>query len=336
MGIVDYFRESAKERSTRLFEKFATPDAKGDKYLALDGFIQANAAIGYSFTNAQAAIMFQAADIENNGKLSIYQYLDFESIFSEPFPESRVLAKLISSKGNFTVGTVVDFFKKFTNPQSAAINFNAPPIFLHLGSDASRPFSVEELSSLIQTIKGEKAKAEFYKYDPKGTGKLNGADVTKAVASLMEYKLNPTLKSAIEKNLGGVTFSEFVALTSVLSKTNEITKVLALAGADAYSGLSPASFANYSLQAIEDEHFTPMEVKILFKIFNGESQELLNRSSFGPLVNSSYSSDDVAPEIVTLSAAMQTLKSIYNFGLGSVAGAIGATFVYPIGLSKLM
>ncbi|PJF18080.1 Mitochondrial substrate/solute carrier domain-containing protein [Paramicrosporidium saccamoebae] len=35
-----------------------------------------------------------------------------------------------------------------------------------------------------------------------------------------------------------------------------------------------------------------------------------------------------------LSAGQQTLKSIYHFSIGSVAGAIGATFVYPIDLVK--
>lgn len=44
-----------------------------------------------------------------------------------------------------------------------------------------------------------------------------------------------------------------------------------------------------------------------------------------------------APQVGTqaqLSAGAQTLKSIYQFAVGSVAGAIGATFVYPIDLVK--
>lgn len=38
--------------------------------------------------------------------------------------------------------------------------------------------------------------------------------------------------------------------------------------------------------------------------------------------------------VVSLTAGKQTLQSIYHFAVGSVAGAIGATFVYPIDLVK--
>lgn len=41
-----------------------------------------------------------------------------------------------------------------------------------------------------------------------------------------------------------------------------------------------------------------------------------------------------SPVVATLSAGKQTLKSAYHFAVGSVAGAIGATMVYPIDLVK--
>lgn len=52
-------------------------------------------------------------------------------------------------------------------------------------------------------------------------------------------------------------------------------------------------------------------------------------------VPASDNANPMTPRVnVQLSAGAQTLKSIYQFAVGSVAGAIGATMVYPIDLVK--
>lgn len=49
--------------------------------------------------------------------------------------------------------------------------------------------------------------------------------------------------------------------------------------------------------------------------------------------NEKYLADSAKPKsMVHVTALQQSLQSAYNFALASVAGAIGATFVYPIGL----
>jgi hypothetical protein len=73
---------------------------------------------------------------------------------------------------------------------------------------------------------------------------------------------------------------------------------------------------------------TPLEIEMLFKVVGSNQQ---SSTSMMPLFNPNYTADSKVA-VGKLSAGMEMLKSAYNFTLGSVAGAIGAFAVYPIGI----
>lgn len=227
-----------------------------------------------------------------------------------------------------TVGTLKAFFNNspFSLPN---INFGCEPIKLSLGTDDKREISLEELSHVVKVIRNELIRSEFTKLDPKKTGFISSQDLQSALSVVAEHKLNPTLKENISKHFSKISFPEYAAIISVLSRPDTIAQVLTNAKSSEDNSVTPLAFATACMKH-QDDQFTPLEISIIFKIVNN-GKPVDNSDLFAPLTDPSYTPNE-AYTPVALSPGMQTLKSVYNFALGSVAGAVGAAAVYPIGI----
>jgi solute carrier family 25 aspartate/glutamate transporter 12/13 len=320
------------------FTANAAADAEGLRTLysksnqrSPDQFINAlsNPRVGHYFNGGQAGVLFKVADVENKNRITLEQFLNFEKLFESPFAEYTILAKLIDpASKNMTVGSLKSFFKH--SPLSEpTIDFNCDPLKLTLGSDDKRVISIEELSHIVRVIRNELIRHEYATLDPKKTGSINGAALQSALTSLAGHKLNPTVKQKIATNFNIATFAEFVALLTVLSRTDSIARVLAVAKSKADNSVTAEGFALSNMKE-KDDQFTPLEIRMMFKIINGDNSTVQNSDSFAPLIDPSYVPNE-SVKITSLSAGMQTLKSVYSFALGSIGGAVGAAAVYPIG-----
>jgi solute carrier family 25 aspartate/glutamate transporter 12/13 len=125
----------------------------------------------------------------------------------------------------------------------------------------------------------------------------------------------------------GISFPELYAVSSLYSKIDGISYLLAKVKGDTVSKSDLAQLSNKKLLFTS---FSPLEIDVLFKLTGGTKQ-VLQVTDFYPLINPSFRYLSSDHPISKLSASMELIKSVYNFTLGSIAGAIGAAAVYPIG-----
>lgn len=106
--------------------------------------------------------------------------------------------------------------------------------------------------------------------------------------------------------------------------------------------ISQSDFLNHTASSTRYSLFTPMEASIIFHFAGrGDNTQRLALIDFAQLLDPRWRAPHEAEETVkptskTTSVFHSVAHSIYNFGLGGVAGAFGATIVYPIdlGMSK--
>merc|ERR1719382_2228771 len=167
--------------------------------------------------------------------------------------------------------------------------------------------------------------------------------MTSVKSHLLTPQISANLRSIAQASQSGqsVSYAFFTAFISLLSNMELIKKVyLNATNGSRTTEISKEEFL-YSAQMMSQ--ITPLEIDILFQLC-----DLLHQS--GKVVYSDLQT--IAPEqymktitkrLTDLHAVsspedrgvvVQLLESVYRFALGSIAGATGATAVYPIDLVK--
>ena len=100
-------------------------------------------------------------------------------------------------------------------------------------------------------------------------------------------------------------------------------------------------FLNHCASATRYSLFTPMEASIIFHFAGVGVKKRLALVDFAALLDPRWkSTQSGASPVSSLPQSQQAqtslasgfLHSVYNFGLGGIAGSVGATMVYPIDL----
>jgi hypothetical protein len=147
------------------------------------------------------------------------------------------------------------------------------------------------------------------------------------VQSLGGYPSTSPLAPQFLENgtLPSVTFSQVIAINSLLSKLDSIKTIVEKCKSSGTS-IDKENFAQTANRLFQfSPAFSPLEIDVLFKMVKGGQGD-----SFNALFDPSQSVK-VDRSGVQISALMETAKVVYNFALGSIAGATGAFAVYPIG-----
>jgi solute carrier family 25 (mitochondrial aspartate/glutamate transporter), member 12/13 len=149
-----------------------------------------------------------------------------------------------------------------------------------------------------------------------------------------------------------LSVNELYAILKLVRSADHINSLISIAESQSSDGLiSQSDFLTVAATKSEGPStaFTSQEADILFRLAGaGTGVNRLPSSAFSSVFDNTPFSNSASPLIalpapttitpknLTSSQKMgnEALKSAYNFTLGSVAGAIGATFVYPIGLFK--
>jgi solute carrier family 25 (mitochondrial aspartate/glutamate transporter), member 12/13 len=122
-----------------------------------------------------------------------------------------------------------------------------------------------------------------------------------------------------------------------------IERVIREATAKSKDGrIDQADFLEYSQSSTRYSLFTPMEASIIFHFAGrGNGTQRLALPDFAQLLDPRWKAPFEAPAAATGVTAEEVPlihrigESVYNFAIGGVAGAFGATFVYPIDLGKI-
>eukprot|EP00096_Caligus_rogercresseyi_P003661 TRINITY_DN1703_c0_g1_i5.p1 TRINITY_DN1703_c0_g1~~TRINITY_DN1703_c0_g1_i5.p1 ORF type:complete len:690 (-),score=192.03 TRINITY_DN1703_c0_g1_i5:909-2978(-) len=347
-----YLKGADESHLKSIFEKYSTAKVDGESYMTDKDFLVSflNFLPSETFNKNSARLLCGILDTSKDGLISFEEFSSFESRLCVPDALYRTAFQLFDTNGNGTVsyGEFTEVMKETSLHKKIPFTLDSDFMKLYFGRDGGRVITYSEFSQFLHDFHEEYATVAFKFKDPSGTGFISSTDFKDIMIDIKSHLLTDTVKN----NLLGVghlfagdkdkvSFPFFVAFISLLSNIELIKKVyLNVTNGSRATEISKEEFL-HSAQMMSQ--ITPLEIDILFKLC-----DLLHNT--GRIMYSDLQS--IAPEqymkqitkrLTELHAVskpedrgilIQILESTYRFALGAVAGAIGATAVYPIDLVK--
>ncbi|XP_074550357.1 electrogenic aspartate/glutamate antiporter SLC25A12, mitochondrial-like isoform X2 [Halichoeres trimaculatus] len=289
------------------------------------------------------------ADTTKDGLISYQEFLAFESVLCAPDALFIVAFQLFdkTGTGNISFENVRDIFSQTTVHHHIPFNWDCEFIRLHFGHERNKNLSYTEFTQFLQELQSEHARQAFAQKDKKKSGTITALDFSDIMATIRHHMLTPFVEENLVSAAGGstshmVSFSYFNAFNALLNNMELVRKVYStLAGTHRDTLVTKEEFVH---SANKFGQITPMEIDILYQLVGLHSHSgRLNHADIeriAPLEEGAMPyhlaeaqrqhSQHEAHRPIWLQAA----ESAYRFTLGSIAGATGATAVYPIDLVK--
>ncbi|RWS05155.1 Calcium-binding mitochondrial carrier protein Aralar1-like protein [Dinothrombium tinctorium] len=289
-------------------------------------------------------------DTSKDGLISFVEFQAFESVLCKPDNVYRIAFQLFDTNGSGAVthDEFEEIIKATTLHEKIPFDFKGEFMRLHFGEDRKRTVTYEEFSQVLHDFHEEHAIQAFKRFDKNKRGIITAMDFFNIMVSTKTHLLSNDVKENLVAVAGGltgghmVTFPYFMAFNSLLNNMELIKKI--------YLNFTKGNTAieitreEFLFAAQEMSQITPLEIDILFQIASclHESTGRLTYEDIekiAPYRPTRYLSRPLA-EVKAVTKPedrgvfIQVLESVYRFTLGSIAGAAGATVVYPIDLVK--
>uniref|UniRef100_A0A8C6PXY1 Solute carrier family 25 member 12 n=6 Tax=Nothobranchius TaxID=28779 RepID=A0A8C6PXY1_NOTFU len=288
------------------------------------------------------------ADTTKDGLISFQEFLAFESVLCAPDALFIVAFQLFdkTGTGNISFENVRDIFSQTTAHHHIPFNWNCEFIRLHFGHERNKNLSYAEFTQFLQELQLEHARQAFALKDVNKTGTITALDFSDIMATIRHHMLTPFVEENLVSAAGGgtshmVSFSYFNAFNALLNNMELIRKIYStLTGTHKDTLVTKEEFVHV---ANKFGQITPMEIDILFQLVGLHSHSgRLNHTDIervAPLEEGAmpyHLAETQRPHAheTSRSVWLQAAESAYRFTLGSIAGATGATAVYPIDLVK--
>ncbi|XP_077159762.1 electrogenic aspartate/glutamate antiporter SLC25A13, mitochondrial isoform X1 [Paroedura picta] len=334
-----------------IFLKYASVEKNGEFYMSPNDFVtRFLKIIGDGVPNPSTVqLLGGVVDQTKDGLISFQEFVAFESVLCAPDALFMVAFQLFdkTGKGEVTFEDVKQVFGQTTIHQQIPFNWNSEFVQLHFGRDRKRRLTYAEFTQFLLEIQLEHAKQAFVQRDNAQAGRVTAIDFRDIMVTIRPHMLTPFVEECLVAVAGGTTshqvsFSYFNGFNALLNNMELIRKIYStLAGNRKYVEVTKEEFV---LAAQKFGQVTPMEVDILFQL--ADLYEPRGRLSLADIeiiapleegtlpYNLAEAQRQKAPGDVSRPILIQIAESAYRFALGSVAGAVGATAVYPIDLVK--
>lgn len=344
------------DRWRKTFYNFATRDTvdDGEVYLTPPDFVSAVAPEGdfAKISREQYALLFKVADRRKCGRVNFDDFVAFEEVLKKPAAEFDVAFRIFDQNGDGEVkfDEFKQVFQSMRGPDAIPFDFDSPWCTLYLGkANGGHVVGFNEFTQLMKGLQGERLRQAFRYFDRNQDGYIDKSDFRRIIYELARHKLSDTVLNKLEDlaevfNGGKISYSECIAFHNVIREMDLVEKVVREACARSPDGkITPLDFTNHASRTMRYGTFSPMEVAIIFHYarhgLSPEDKPRLGIRDFGSLLDAKWGPPRVSEpgkgkSSVAGSAMHEIGKSAYYFGLGGIAGALGATAVYPIDLTK--
>lgn len=353
---IEVFKRADTDRLKEIFLKYASQKIQDEHFMTYSDFV-----IHYlqilkldKFDQYTLQLFASSADTTRDRLISFHEFQAFEALLCLPDALYALAFTIFDQNGNgyITCDEFVNIIKHTTLHNKIPFNFDGNFLQLHFGKDKNRKVSYAEFTQLIHDFHEEHALQAFRRLDADKTGYISAMDFENIMISLKSYLLTPFVKeNLVTVTLGGerhrqVSYTYFIAFISLLNNMELVKKIyMAASQRDANREVTKEEIL-YQAQDFAAQ-ITPMEVDILFQLAGLRHQT--GRIRYEDLECVSPMEGRETPYSIQMQIAeekirqaegaerkpvMMILESAYRFALGSIAGATGATAVYPIDLVK--
>jgi len=342
-----YIKRADTQTLRAVFDKYASLTVEGQSYMTDEDFVIKYLGLlpAENYNKESMRLLLGVLDQSRDGRISFTEFQAFEGNLCVPDALYKTAFQLFDTNGNGTVSLeeFIGILAKTTLHQKIPFNFDCDFVKLYFGKSGNRVITYAEFSQFLHDFSEEYASVAFKAKDPEGTGFISSSDFEEILLSIKSHLLTDPVTANLRAAAGGqkVSYAYFTAFLSLLSNMELIKKVyLNATNGSRTVEITKEEFL-YSAQMMSQ--ITPLEIDVLFVLC-----DLLHQT--GKVMYSDFV--EIAPEqymkqvtrkIVEINAVsspeersklMAVLESVYRFTLASVAGATGATAVYPIDLVK--
>ncbi|KAJ3595302.1 hypothetical protein NHX12_004606 [Muraenolepis orangiensis] len=334
-----------------IFQKYASAtDTDGEKLMTPGDFVQKYLGLHTQLHHNPKTVQLIAgvADTTKDGLISFQEFQAFESVLCVPDALFIVAFQLFdkTGTGDISFENVRDIFGQTTVHHHIPFNWDCEFIRLHFGHDRKKRLSYLEFTQFLQELQLEHARQAFAQKDHGKSGAISAMDFSDIMATIRHHVLTPFVEENLVSAAGGstshmVSFSYFNAFNSLLNNMELIRKIYStLAGTRKDTLVTKEEFAH---AANRFGQITPMEIDILYQLSGLHSSSgrlnLADIERIAPLEEGSLpyhlvEAQKQAQGEKSRPVYLQAAESAYRFTLGAIAGATGATAVYPIDLVK--
>ena len=351
--------QTPQRRSKDRFEKFAKPNEKGELVLTESTFVDAitpESEDYHKIKREHYAILFYVADRRHRGAVNLQDWMAFENLLGKPDAEYDIAFRLFDLEGNGSVS--YDTFQKvFTGRRSGIpFNWNCNWATLYVGGSKSRhSLDYTQFSQMLRGLTGERVRQAFAHYDTNRDGYIEPEEFQEIVMDTAKHKLSDHLLENLH-TIGNLTrgnrisYSDVRAFQNIVREMDMVGVIVRNATGRSSDGkITKEEFMEEASRLTSFSLFTPHEVNILFhfagldttggRLSYADFQRVLDpswRESFRIAEEATARAAQMARETAseTPTYLAEIAESIYLFSVGAVAGAFGATAVYPIDLVK--
>ncbi|XP_040057113.2 electrogenic aspartate/glutamate antiporter SLC25A12, mitochondrial-like [Gasterosteus aculeatus] len=332
-----------------IFLKYASAVEDGEHYMTPRDFVQSYLGLhAQPEHNPQTVeLIAGVADTTKDGLISFQEFLAFESVLCAPDALFIVAFQLFdkTGTGDISFENVRDIFSQTTVHHHIPFNWDCEFIRLHFGHERKKNLSYTEFTQFLQELQLEHARQAFAQKDNNKSGTITALDFSDIMATIRHHMLTSFVEENLVSAAGGstshmVSFSYFNAFNALLNNMELIRKIYGtLAGTHKDTLVTKEEFVH---AANKFGQITPMEIDILYQLVGLHSHSgRLNHADIeriAPLEEETMpyllETQRQRPHETSRPAWLQAAESAYRFALGSIAGATGATAVYPIDLVK--
>ncbi|KAI7895071.1 mitochondrial carrier domain-containing protein [Mucor mucedo] len=350
---VDNSIHSRLEQYRRTFQQHASAEKGEEKFMTKDDFLSAIAP-GEDFQKIQREqyeLLYKLADRNSTGSISFDDFVIFQDLLSKPDAEYEVAFRVFDVNGTGKV--TFDGFKSVLSSNmpgdAVPFDFDCDWLKLYIGSkEGNHELSYPEFSQLIKGLQGERLRQEFKHYDKEQSGYIQPEDFKKIILDVAKHKLSddvidhlPTLCNLYSGNK--ISFSSVVAFHNVIRNIDMVESVIRKAIENNQDKkITKSDFLKHAHEASRYTAFTPMEVDVIFHFAGVDDDSgVLGFDDFARILDPRWTTSvkTVDPPLPLTEKKKggflyQLAEGAYSFTLGSIAGAVGATAVYPIDLVK--
>ncbi|XP_049820140.1 calcium-binding mitochondrial carrier protein Aralar1 isoform X4 [Aethina tumida] len=346
-----YLKRANETQLQEIFAKYASIEKNGEKFMTAEDFvIKFLGLFDEKDYNADSVRLLAAiVDTSKDGLISYPEFQAFEGLLCFPDALYKTAFQLFDTNGNGMV-SFPEFAEVITKTElhkRIPFNMDSPFIQLYFGRQKNRLVTYSEFSQFLHDFHEEYAIEGFRKADKDGTGFISVLDFQDIMLNIKSHLLTKEVQSHLIETATGsqsgrrVSFPYFIAFNSLLNNMELVKRIyLNVTNGHRTQEVTKEQFM-HSAQAMSQ--MTPLEVDILFqlcdvlhqtgKIVYNDLYAIAPEQYFKQITNRLAEIHAVSsPE--DRGVLIQILESSYRFTLGSVAGAVGATAVYPIDLVK--
>ncbi|CAA7264836.1 unnamed protein product [Cyclocybe aegerita] len=341
--------ESELKRWRRTFDSNAKV-VNGEKFLDPESFVNAiapKADLSKKIGREQFAILFRIADTSRRGLVSWDDFTVFETLLKRPDADYWMAFQYfdVDHSGYIDYNEFKTVFSANLGPDAIPFDFDCDWIKLYLGKkNGTHVLGYNEFTQLMKGLQGERLRQAFKYLDKDQDGFIRPEEFKRIILEIAGHKLSDTvidrLPTLCTLTPGQrISYSEVIAFHNVIREMDMVERIIREATAKSKDGrIDQTDFLNHAASSSRYSLFTPMEASIIFHFAGrGIGTQRLALLDFGQLLDPRWKPphEHVVEQKPTspVSLLHDILHSAYNFGLGGIAGAVGATIVYPIDMA---